>query len=249
MPEIKLQHILTMVQLLSKGARHNFVEVTTADLGKNIGRSQQAASKHLLDLELASYIERIRHGQKYAVRVTDKGYTEIQTLYASLRLALESEPSTIDFEGSVVSGMGEGAYYMSLAGYKKQFLDKLGFEPYPGTLNVRLTDPAYMNARRELGRHPSIFLDGFSDGTRTYGWVKCYRATINDGIVENAAVLVLERTHYDDRMLEVIAPVSVKDTAGIKNGDRIKVRVRIDNNNTSSASNMARSSISASQIP
>ncbi|MEO9294916.1 MAG: DUF120 domain-containing protein [Nitrososphaera sp.] len=225
MPEIKLQHILTMVQLLSKGARHNFVEVTTSDLGKNIGRSQQAASKHLLDLETAGYVERTRRGQKFAVRVTDKGYTEIQSLFASLKSALESAPAAIDFEGSVVSGMGEGAYYMSLEGYKKQFKEKLGYEPYPGTLNVRLTDQLFMTARRELGRHPSIFLEGFSDGARTYGWVKCYRATINGAV--DAAVLVLERTHYDDSMLEVIAPVSIKDAAGIKNGDRIKVQVHI----------------------
>jgi riboflavin kinase len=226
MPEIKLQHILTMVQLLSKGARHNFVEVTTSDLGKNIGRSQQAASKHLLDLETAGYVERIRRGQKFAVRITDKGYTEIQSLFASLKAALESAPATIDFEGTVVSGMGEGAYYMSLEGYRKQFLEKLGYEPYPGTLNVRLTDQIFMTARKELGRHPSIFLEGFSDGTRTYGWVKCYRAAINDGAVD-AAVLVLERTHYDDSMLEVIAPMSIKDATGIKNGDRVKVQVRI----------------------
>jgi riboflavin kinase len=227
MPEIKLQHILTMVQLLSKGARHNFVEVTTSDLGKNISRSQQAASKHLLDLETAGYIERARRGQKFAVRITDKGYSEIQNLFASLKSALESAPSVIDFEGNVVSGMGEGAYYMSLDGYKKQFRDKLGYEPYPGTLNVRLTDQLFMNARRELGSHPSIFVDGFSDGTRTYGWVKCYRATIN-GTVDSAAVLVLERTHYDDSMLEVIAPMSIKEAAGIKNGDRVKVRVHIN---------------------
>jgi riboflavin kinase len=83
-----------------------------------------------------------------------------------------------------------------------------------------------MTARRELGRHPSIFVDGFSDGTRTYGWVKCYRASIN-GTVDNAAVLVLERTHYDDSMLEVIAPMSIKEAAGIKNGDKVKVQVRV----------------------
>lgn len=225
MPEIKLQHILTMVQLLSKGARHNFVEVTTSDLGKNIGRSQQAASKHLLDLETAGYVERARRGQKFAVRITDKGYTEIQSIFASLKSALESAPAAIDFEGNVVSGMGEGAYYMSLDGYKKQFKEKLSYEPYPGTLNVRLTDQLYMTARRELGRYPSIFLEGFSDGARTYGWVKCYRATINGTI--DAAVLVLERTHYDDSMLEVIAPLSIKDAAGIKNGDRVKVQVRV----------------------
>lgn len=228
MPEIKLQHILTLVELLAKGARHNFVEVTTTELGKGIGRSQQAASKHLLDLENSGYIERTKKGQKFAVRVTDKGYSEIQTLFSSLRSALESAPSTIDFEGRVVSGMGEGAYYMSLEGYRRQFREKLGYEPYPGTLNVQLADPIYMNARRELGKHPSVFLDGFSDGTRTYGWVKCYRAVINDGAVDNAAVLVLERTHYDDTMLEVIAPESIKQKADIKSGDRIKVQVRLD---------------------
>ncbi|HET6808942.1 MAG TPA: DUF120 domain-containing protein [Nitrososphaera sp.] len=227
MPEIKLQHILTLIELLSKGARHNFVEVTTTLLGKDIGRSQQAASKHLLDLETSGYIERLKKGQKYAVKVTDKGYSEIQSLYLSLRAALESAPATMDFEGNVISGMGEGAYYMSLEGYRIQFREKLGYEPYPGTLNVRLTDQIYMNGRLELGKHPSIFINGFSDGTRTYGWVKCYRATLNDGAIDNAAVLVLERTHYDDSMLEVIAPISIKQAAGIKNGDRIKVQVRL----------------------
>jgi riboflavin kinase len=227
MPEIKLQHILTIVELLSKGARHNFVEVTTTELGKHIGRSQQAASKHLLDLENSGYIERAKKGQKFAVRVTDKGYSEIQSIFSSLRSALESVPAAIEFEGSVVSGMGEGAYYMSLEGYRRQFKEKLGYAPYPGTLNVRLTDQIFMNARRELGKHASIFLDGFSDGTRTYGWVKCYRAVINDGAVDNAAVLVLERTHYDDSMLEVIAPMSIKQAAGIKNGHRVKVQVQL----------------------
>jgi riboflavin kinase len=225
MPEIKLQHIMTLIELLSKGAHHNFVEVTTAEIGKGIGRSQQAASKHLLDLETSGYIERLKKGQKLAVKVTDKGYSEIQNLFLSLRAALESAPATIEFEGNVVSGMGEGAYYMSLEGYRKHFKEKLGYEPYLGTLNVRLTDQIYKNARLELGKHPSIFINGFSDGTRTYGWVKCYRATINDGAIGNAAVLVLERTHYDDSMLEVIAPISIKQAAGVKNGDRIKVQV------------------------
>ena len=224
--DIKLQHILTIVVLLSKGAHHNFVEVTTTELGKNIGRSQQAASKHLLDLENSGYLERIKKGQRFAVKVTDKGFSEIQSLFSSLKRALELVPATINFEGNVVSGMGEGAYYVALDGYRRQFKEKLGYEPYPGTLNIRLVDQVFMNARRELGKHPSIFITGFSDGMRSYGWVKCYRAIINEAI-DNAAVLVLERTHYDDSMLEVISPVSIKQTAGIKNGDRVKVQVML----------------------
>jgi riboflavin kinase len=125
--------------------------------------------------------------------------------------------------------MGEGAYYLSLEGYRRQFLEKLGYEPYPGTLNVKLSDKVFINSKRELVNYPAILIKGFNDGKRTFGWVKCYPATINDSKVARAAVLALERTHYDDSILEVIAPVSIKESAGIKNGDRVKIKVQIAN--------------------
>lgn len=224
--EIKLQHILTLTQLLSKGARHNFIEITTSELGEVIGRSQQGASKHLVELELLGYVERVKQGQKYSVKVTEAGFQEIERLHSSLRSALDQgRLSTLDFEGTVVAGMGEGSYYMSLEGYRRQFKEKLGYEPFPGTLNVKLVKKSYMNARRDLGKYPSVLISGFSDGSRTYGWVKCYRAIVNNGAVKDPAVLVLERTHYDDSMLELISPVSIKEQTGLKNGDPIKVQV------------------------
>jgi len=217
-----------MTELLLLGAKYSFVELTTTDLGKNIMKSQQAASKHLQELDAAGYINRVRRGQKFRVKLTDKGYSAIEKLFSTLKTAIESTPpTTISFEGRVVSGMGEGAYYMSLGGYRKQFYEKLGYEPYPGTLNVKLVDKIFRDSRREIGKYPSIFIDGFSDTKRTYGWAKCYLAHINDGPIRNAAVLVLERTHYDESMLEIIAPVSIKDTVGIHNGDKIKIKMLI----------------------
>src|SRR5919197_1426942 len=149
MPEIKLQHILTMTKLLQRGAKFNFIQLTTTDLGKVINRSQQAASRHLLDLENAGYIERLRKGHRFGVKITNKGYSEIELLFYTLKSAIESAPFRFDFKGIVISGMGEGAYYMSLDGYKKQFREKLGYEPYPGTLNIKLQDQIFMNSRRE----------------------------------------------------------------------------------------------------
>lgn len=230
MSEIKLQHIVTMTELLLRGAQHNFIEVTTTDLGKDIKRSQQAASRHLLDLETAGYIERLKKGQKFRIKITGRGYSEVESLFSILKAAMEFAPFTIDFEGTVVPGMGEGSYYMSLDGYRKQFKERLGYEPYPGTLNVKLVDQIFMNARREIDKYNSVFIDGFSDNTRTYGWVKCYIANINNGAIDNAAVLILERSHYDESMLEVIAPVSLKESAGIRNGDKISIKVHIDSN-------------------
>lgn len=225
MPEIKLQHILTLVELLVRGARHNYIEITTKELGKTINRSQQAASKHLLDLESDGYIHRVRKGQGFRVKVTEKGYEQMSKLFISLKSAIDSAPNHLEFNGVVVSGIGEGAYYMSLAGYKKQFVSKLGFEPYPGTLNIKLSEQVYVNAKRELDGYPAVFIDGYNDGKRTYGWVKCYPATINNKV--NGALLILERTHHDDSVIEVIAPVRIKDSANVNYGDKVNVKVKI----------------------
>ncbi len=225
MTEIKLQHMLTLIELLVRGARYNYVKVTTQELGRSIGRSQQAASKHLFDLESDGYVHRIRKGQGFRVKVTERGYEQMEKLFLAMKVALDSVPNHLEFQGVAVSGMGEGAYYMSLPRYKKQFIDKLGFEPYPGTLNIKLAEQAHINAKRELDRCPAVFVDGFSDGKRTYGWVKCYHANINGKV--DGALLILERTHHDDSVIEVIAPVRIKDVAKINYGDKVRVTVRI----------------------
>ena len=225
MLDLKVQHILTLAELMSKGARHNFVSITTSSLGKSIQRSQQAASKHLLELERDGYIERIRNGQKFSVRITPKGHTEIVKISTILKSSLESSPSYIEFIGNIISGMGEGAYYMSMKGYTKQFKSKLGYVPFPGTLNVKIKDKKFIEAKRELDTHEGIMIDGFSDGKRTYGWVKCYPARINNSV--DGMLITLERTHYDDSILELISHNSIKKTSKLSTGSQISIRVPI----------------------
>lgn len=225
MLDLKVQHILTLAELLSKGARHNFVSVTTSSLGNSIHRSQQAASKHLLELERDGYIERIRNGRKFSVRITPKGHAEMVKVSTVLKSSLESSPSYIEFMGNIISGMGEGAYYMSMKGYTKQFKSKLGYIPFPGTLNVKLKDKKFVEAKRELDAHEGIKIDGFSDEKRTYGWVKCYPAKINNSV--DGMIITLERTHYDDSILELISHTSIKKTAKLSTGSQISIRVPV----------------------
>ncbi|MEX0763832.1 MAG: DUF120 domain-containing protein [Nitrosopumilaceae archaeon] len=225
MSDLKVQHILTLAELLAKGARHNFVSITTSSLGKNIHRSQQAASKHLLELERDGYIERIRSGQKVSVRITTKGHAEMARISSILRSSLESSPSYLEFKGTIISGMGEGAYYMSMKGYAKQFKTKLGYIPFPGTLNVKLKDKEYTEAKRSLDAYGGMMINGFSDGKRTYGWVKCYPAKINNSI--DSALITLERTHYDDSVIELISYTNIKKAAKLSTGSQISVRIPI----------------------
>ena len=88
MTELKIQHILTLSYLLSKGAKYNYVSITTSSLGKSIGKSQQAASKHLVELEQNQFIERITSGRNISAKITSKGYSEMVKLSAVLQKAL-----------------------------------------------------------------------------------------------------------------------------------------------------------------
>ncbi|MEM1550565.1 MAG: DUF120 domain-containing protein, partial [Candidatus Bathyarchaeia archaeon] len=117
-------------------------------------------------------------------------------------------------EGEVFSGLGEGAYYVSQEGYKRQFIEKLGFEPYPGTLNIKVIGGKGVALRSMLNIYPGIEIKGFRNKNRTFGSVKCFLASIND--CERGAVVLAERSHYGENVLEVIAPVHLRDKLGLE---------------------------------
>ncbi|MFN3654794.1 MAG: DUF120 domain-containing protein [Candidatus Nitrosotenuis sp.] len=223
MIELKIQHLVTLTELLSKGAKNNFVSITTSQLGEGIHRSQQAASKHLLELEQGGYIERIMSGRKISVKLTKKGYDQIADLYNMLQKSIHSVPSEIEINGTLVSGMGEGAYYMSLKGYTKQFSSKIGYVPFPGTLNVKLDKKEDVEALRQLNTTEGVKIDGFSDGKRTYGWVKCYHCILNNKI--DCKLILLERTHHDNSVVELISESDIRKKANLKDGSKITIRI------------------------
>ena len=226
MTELKIQHILTLTYLLSKGAKHNFVTTTTSSLGKSIKKSQQAASKHLLELENSNFIERIISGRKISVKITPKGYSEMVKLSQALQKSLTSSSSNVLLKGTLVSGMGEGAYYMSLKGYTKQFKSKIGYVPFPGTFNVKLGKKEYTEAIRQFEGMEGIHIDGYSDGKRTYGWVKCFKAKLNSSF--DCELIRLERTHHDTSTIELIAKNNLRKTAKLSDGSKITITITIN---------------------
>ena len=226
MTELKIQHLLTLSYLLSKGAKYNFVTITTSSLGKNIHKSQQAASKHLLELEQNNFITRIISGRNLSVKITSKGFSEMVKLSSILQKSLDSSPSSVDLKGTLVSGMGEGAYYMGLKGYTKQFISKIGYVPFPGTLNVRLDKKIHQESIKQFETLDGIKIKSFSDGKRTYGWVKCFPAKLNNSI--NCQLIILERTHHDDSVIELISKTCLRKNAKLKDGSKVSIKIVID---------------------
>ena len=226
MAELKVQHLLTLSYLISKGAKYNYVPITTSYLGKNIHKSQQAASKHLLELEQNKFIERIIDGRNISVKITSKGFFEMVKLSSILQKSLDSSPSHVELKGTIVSGMGEGAYYMGLKGYTKQFQTKIGYVPFPGTLNVRLDQKVHQESIKQFETLNGVKIKSFSDGKRTYGWVKCFNAKLNNST--NCELIILERTHHDDSIIELISKSCLRKTGKFKDGSKVLINIPID---------------------
>src|SRR5689334_5634051 len=110
-------HFLILIHLLSRGAKENQVEATSGQLSKILGKSQQTASKMLIELEKGSLIERTKNNKKFKIKVTEAGYELIKELQNIIKQALDNPKLRPIFIGRIVTGMGEGAYYMSLKGY------------------------------------------------------------------------------------------------------------------------------------
>jgi riboflavin kinase len=121
----------------------------------------------------------------------------------------------------VFTGLGEGAYYISKEKYRKQFIEKLGFDPYPGTLNLKLTTDYDTKARNELEAYPAVEVEGFMNEDRTFGPVKCYPVIVQNKV--KGALISALRSHYDVSVLEIIAPVPLRRHLNLKDGHKVKI--------------------------
>lgn len=107
-------------------------------------------------------------------------------------------------KGKVVSGLGEGAFYVEK--YAPLFNSELGFTPFHGTLNIA----------------GNILLDDAKKVTITpegsFQPVDCYPIVINKNY--KAAIVKPHVTRHKE-IIEIIAPVNLRETLQLQDGDEI----------------------------
>ena len=217
---------LPLIKIAQLGGVKKPIFTSTKKLSLELGCSQQTTSRILRQLSSKGFIERKVNFRGEYLKLTDKGLEELKNLYTTIHSILHAKkPEFLTVKGKVFSGLGEGAYYVTREGYMVQFIRKLGFKPYPGTLNLKLLSQQDILARKELEKLEGITIDGFSDGQRTYGMLKCYPSIVDDKV--KGAALLIQRTHYNSSVLEVIAPACLREKLNLKDGDVVKLKVFI----------------------
>jgi len=214
-----------LIDLYKLGAGEKFIRAPTTELANFLGISQQTVSRILNELSEKDLIYKEKRERIIWIRLTEKAFSEINDYIRYVNDAIEN-PGKFIFEGYVIKGLGEGAYYMSRKQYIIQFEDILGFKPYPGTLNLKLRDPFYIYQNRVLRKLTGYNIKGFRTKERVFGDVKAFKALVNNSV--DGAVIYAERSIYGFDMLEIISQEYLRGLLNLSDGDVVKVIVYLE---------------------
>ena len=131
---------------------------------------------------------------------------------------------SLDIPGVVSSGLGKGAYFISLAWVQTRLIELIGVKPYPGTLNLRVPN----DLRDELFALRKLFTPVLAPHG---GICPAYLLAVNlrpTAGPEVAAWAVLPEATVHADTIEVVSQYSLRDHLGLKDGDQVELKVRIN---------------------
>jgi CTP-dependent riboflavin kinase len=125
--------------------------------------------------------------------------------------------------GRLVTGIGHGKRFTRLDWARRQFVDKLGIDPFPGTINMIVEAADSVRVWNRLKGTPGVRIENPNDGPHDCD-ARCYPVSI-DGRIE-AAIVVPEVPNYSPVQIEVIAAVGVREALAVDDGDSLKLEIR-----------------------
>jgi len=200
-------------------SKEDKISVSSSELGISIGISQQTASRYLLDMEKKGLITRKISNEGQEIGLTSDGIGQLYGIYENLKEFFDGKKDAGNtvLEGSIVSGIGEGAYY--IREYGDRIKEILGFRPFLGTLNVKLKE--YRNLE---GRARGV-IKGFRRGERTFGDVKFLpiKITFREKSAD-CCLIIPKRTHHKD-IVEIISDSNLRKVMGVKDKDTVRIEL------------------------
>ena len=219
--------LLSLRKLALLGAIEEPIKLSSGHLAEAIKSSTQTAARRLQELETEGLVHRRIIADGQWIILTKRGMEQLkEECYEYLEIFSSPPNIELNFAGRLITGLGEGEYYTTLEGYKRQIEAKLGFTPFPCTLNLRM-DSQSIAARKKLKGRKGIVIRGFESEKRAFGGGMCFPCKILDDGAEGikSSVIIPDHTHYPEDVLEIISPVYLRYELQLEDGDEIRVMV------------------------
>ena len=124
-------------------------------------------------------------------------------------------------QGVIFSDLGQASRFMALDWVQEALRERLGFAPYPATLNVRPSTPQdarlWREIQREIAALPLTASESGFCSAKLY-FVSIKRLTGSEETIRGA-VLLPAVVDYPKDKIEIVSQLRVKDALFIKDGD------------------------------
>ncbi len=122
-------------------------------------------------------------------------------------------------KGKIVRGLGESGKFLAIDWVNRAVCDTFKFSPFCGTLNIDVKDPAIQKTLKEQAKERIASREeGFCDAL-------AFKGVINARYV--CGVIIPLVPNYPEQILEIVAPVQLKDALGVDDGDEVELDLEI----------------------
>ena len=125
--------------------------------------------------------------------------------------------------GRIVSGAKKGAFFTQLEWVREQCLEKLGFAPWPGTLNLEIP----------IDRVPMIerlvVEEGFELVSPDENYCSGHVIPVSVDGIAGAIVFPADNVRvHTKNVVEIISPEMLKDILDVQDGDSVMITINKD---------------------
>jgi CTP-dependent riboflavin kinase len=126
--------------------------------------------------------------------------------------------------GIIFSDLGQASRFMALEWVQELLVQRLGYHPFPATLNVRPKDAEDAETWRRIQNvYPGTPL---TEASASHCGARLFRVEVSTAAIGKkvaGAVLVPEVGDYPPNKIEIVAPVRLKDHFAVRDGDQLTV--------------------------
>jgi len=124
--------------------------------------------------------------------------------------------------GLLTSGASKGQHFTQIDWARRQFIEKLGIDPFPGTINVIVDEPESMSVWGRIKNTPGVSIDNPNSGPHDCN-ARCYQVSIEGQV--DAAIVLPEVADYSTNRIEIIAETGVREALGLNDDDSLILEI------------------------
>ena len=131
---------------------------------------------------------------------------------------------SVMIKGTIAEGLRESGFFTQLPWVREQFMTRLGIDPYPGTLNLDVTDIEELHKLREIKKQQGIEI---VPPDHKFCAASGFPVLVEGKV--SGALIIPRIPDYPESKAEIISSQKIMDVLSLQTGDSVQIEISLIN--------------------